>query len=115
MSSTQVSRGLGRFGLTPVSGAASSSGNNTVLTPTSGHKLRLYYVAYNPSAACECAFRFGAAGPLFLRNNLTQAGSVVAKDFGDVRYLEGAIDESLILNLSGAVSTIWNAFYVEVQ
>lgn len=100
--------------LTPVSGSANGSGNNTLITPSSGKKLRIYYLAYNPSAAVECAFRFGAAGGLFLRNNLTQGGSVVAKDYGDGKYVEGAVDESLILNLSAAVATIWNVNYIEV-
>lgn len=101
--------------LTPVSGSVSSSGNNTLITPTSGKKLRVYYLAYNPSAAVECAFRFGAAGALFLRNNLTQGGSVVAKDYGDGKYIQGATNEALVLNLSGAVATIWNVNYIEVD
>ena len=98
--------------LSKQSGSVSASGNNTLITPAAGKKLRTYYLAYNPSAAVEAAFRFGAAGGLFLRNDLTTAGSIVAKDFGDFRYVEGAVDEALILNLSLGVSTIWNAFYV---
>lgn len=100
--------------LTIASGSVSSQGNNTLITPTAGKKIRLYYCAYNPGAAVEAAFRFGAAGTLFLRANLVAAGAVVAKDFGDFRYVQGAADEVLILNLSGAVATIWNAFYTEV-
>lgn len=96
------------------SGVTASSGNTTVLTPTSGKRLRVFYLSYNPASAVEVAFRFGASGPLFLRNNLTQGGSVIAKDCGPVRCLEGAVDESLILYLSGAVSTVWNVFYLEV-
>jgi len=42
-------------------------------------------------------------------------GGVVGKDMGDLRYLEGDVDAPLILNLSAAVSTIWNAFYVETN
>jgi hypothetical protein len=79
-----------------------------------GKRLRIYYVSYNPSAAVTVAFRFGAAGALFLRNVIATGGSIVAKDFGDFRYLQGAINESLYLNLSAAVSTAWNVFYVEV-
>lgn len=99
--------------LTSASGQASGSGNNTVVTPSSGKRLRIYYLSYNPLAAVEAAYRFGAAGTLFLRNNVT-ANSVIAKDFGDLRYLQGAVDEALILNLSSAVTTNWNAFYQEV-
>ena len=99
--------------LTPLSGQASSSGNTTLITPASGKALRVYYASYNPLLAVEAAFRFGAAGGLWLRNNLT-ANSVVAKDFGDFRYLQGAADEVLILNLSLAVAVNWNVLYKEV-
>lgn len=99
---------------TPVSGSASSSGNNLLITPGSGKKLRISYLAYNPSASVEAAFRFGVAGNLFLRNSLTVGGSVIAKDYGDFRYIESAVNESLYLNLSGAVPTLWNVNYTEV-
>lgn len=100
--------------LTPASGSVSSSGNNTCVTPTSGKKLQVSYYAYNPSAAVECGFRFGASGVLQLRNSLTTGGAIVMKDFGDRRCVEGAVNEALVLNLSSAVPTIWNALYVEV-
>lgn len=99
--------------LMPASGSVSSAGNNACVTPASGKRLRVYYAAYNNSGAVEAAFRFGASGPLFLRNNLVMAGSIIMKEFG-TKYVEGGIDEPLYLNLSGAVATIWNAFYVEV-
>lgn len=98
--------------LTPASGQVSSSGNNTLLTPTSGKRLRVYYASYNPLTAVEAAFRFGAAGTLWLRNNIT-ANSVISKDFGDLRYLQGAVNEAVLLNLSLAVNVNWNVFYVE--
>lgn len=101
------------IGLTAASGSVASSGNNTLITPAAGKKLRVYYCSYNPALAVEAAFRFGAAGTLFLRNSIT-ANSVIAKDFGALRYVEGAVNEVFILNLSLAVSTIWNTFYVEV-
>jgi hypothetical protein len=101
--------------LTAVSGVVSSSGNNTCITPASGKKLRVTYLSYNPSAGVEAAFRFGAAGGLFLRNALTVGGGVIAKDIGGFYYVDGAVDEALILNLSAAVSTNWNAFYLEVE
>lgn len=100
--------------LIPISGLVSNSGNNLILTPNIGKKLRIAYLSYNPSAAVEAAFRFGATGNLFLRTNILVAGTVIAKDFGDFRYIEGDADEVLNLNLSSAVNTIWNAFYSEV-
>lgn len=99
--------------LTYASGQAAGLGNNTVITPAGGKLLRVYYAAYNPLVAVEAAFRFGATGALWLRNNLT-ANSVVAKDFGDFRFVQGATDEVLILNLSLASATNWNVFYKEV-
>lgn len=100
--------------LTPASGTVANSGNNTLITPAAGKKLRVYYLSYNPSAAVLIAFRFGAAGTQFIRNDIASAGAIVSKDFGDFRFVQGATDEALILNLGGAVSTLWNAFYVEV-
>lgn len=97
----------------PVSGTTSSAGNTAVATPTSGKRIRISYLSYNPEAENECAFRFGASGALFLRN-VVPAGGIVAKDFGDYRYIQGAVDEVLYINLSDAVPTIWNVFYSEV-
>lgn len=103
-----------KLALTVASGSVNGIGNNTLITPASGKKLRVSYASYNPALAVEAAFRFGAAGTLFLRNSLTAGGGVIAKDFGDMRYVEGAVDEALILNLSLGVATIWNALYTEV-
>lgn len=103
-----------RVALIPLSGVASSSGNNLIVTPSASKKLRIYYLSYNPALPVEAAYRFGTTGQLFLRNNLTTAGSIISKDFGDFRYVQGAVDEPLYLNLSLAVSIIWNVFYVEV-
>jgi len=104
---------LERFPLTVASGSANGAGNNVILTPGSGKRLRLHYVSYNPDDAVEAAFCFDS-GASFLRNHLGVGGSVIAKDFGDLRYCEGPIDESLNLHLSAAVTTIWNVMYVEV-
>jgi hypothetical protein len=101
------------YKVTAASGSVNGTGNNTCITPSSGKKLRLFYLSYNPFLAVEIAFRFGVSGPLFLRSKL-MAGGVISKELGTNRYLEGAVDEPLILNLSGNVDTIWNAFYIEV-
>lgn len=100
--------------LIPISGLVNDSGNNLILTPSSGKKLKIAYLSYNPNASVECYFRLGEAGVAFLRTNVLVAGTVIAKDFGDFRYIEGDADESLYLNLSSAIDTIWNAFYSEV-
>lgn len=102
-----------KVALTPASGSVSGTGNNTLITPASGKKLRIHYLSYNPTLAVEAAFRFGASGTLVLRNSVA-AGAVVAKDFGDMRYWESAVDEPLVLNMVVGVSCIWNALYTEV-
>lgn len=99
--------------LIPMSGSVNSAGGNLLLTPSSGKKLRIAYLSYNPSAAVICSFKFGA-GISFLKTNVVVAGTVIAKDFGDFRYVEGNVDEPLYLTLSDAILTIWNAFYTEV-
>lgn len=109
---TELIEGAGR--VTATSGSSSSSGNTEIIIPSfAGAKLRVTYLSYNPLSPVEVAFRFGASGDLFLRNNIVTAGSIVAKDFG-VRYIEGEYGESLFLNLSTGATTIWNVHYVEV-
>ena len=110
---TQAISAVQTLAATPASGSVANVGNNTLVTPAAGKKLRLFYCSYNPNLAVEVAFRFGAAGTLFLRNSVA-ANSIVAKDFGDFRYIEGGVNDLLILNLSIGVTTIWNALYVEV-
>jgi hypothetical protein len=103
----------GASALLSKSGLVSSAGDNTIVTPTNGKRLRLHYLSYNPDGAVEVGFQMGGSGVLILRNKLTVGGSIIAKDFGDYRYLQGAINDPLTLTLSAAVSTIWNVFYVE--
>lgn len=114
MSGPSVSSTSGRVGkLDVAAGEATASGNTTCVTPSAGKRLRIFYLTYNPTQAAVVAWRFGATGTLFLRNDLL-ANSVIAKDLGDLRYLEGAVDQPLILNLSAAVPTYWTVFYQEI-
>jgi len=100
--------------LTPLSGSASSQGNNLLLTPASGKAIRIYYMSYNPASSVDAAFRFGAAGILLAPNSVT-GGAIVATDMGGGSWsLQLAVNEALYLNLSGAVATLWNVMYVEV-
>lgn len=96
------------------SGTASSSGNTSIVTPTAGKKVQLRYISYNPLAVNDVYFRFGVAGTKILYNSIVAAGSIITKDFGDFRYIEGAINEVLYINLLNAASTIWNIFYTEI-
>lgn len=96
------------------SGQVSAAGNNTVVTPAAGRRLRVHYLSYNPTeATVEAAFRFGTSGELFLRNKVT-ANSVIAKEFGNRRPLEGPAGQALVLNLDTATPVNWNAIYVEL-
>ena len=113
MSTMSIGQITGSGVLSYASRQVSSLGNNTLITPATGKKIRAYYLNYNPLSAVEAGFRFGATGTLILRCNVT-ANSVIAKDYGDFKYIEGAIDEALILNLSLAVNVIWNVFYLEI-
>src|SRR6266498_720387 len=66
--------GTNNISLIPISGTDSGSGNNTIITPTLGKKLRISYLSYGAAVAVTCAFRFGASGPLFLRNAISNGG-----------------------------------------
>lgn len=101
--------------LSPLSGTASSSGNNLILSPSNAsRKIRVYYASYNPTTdSVTAAFRFGAAGTMWLKNNVN-AKSVVAKDFGATRYIEGAANESLYLNLDAATDVIYNVMFSQL-
>ena len=104
--------GRSAFILTANSGQVTTSGNSTLVTPASGNRLRIFYLSFNnTTATVECYFAFGSTQ--FLRNNVL-ANSVIAKDFGDFRCIQGAVDQALVLNLSVATTVNWNALYVEV-
>jgi hypothetical protein len=100
---------------TPLAGLTVASGDTLCVAPSAPNRyILVHYLSYNPqSAPVTCAFRFGA-GPLFLVNTILQGGAVVAKDFGDFRFIKGAAGEALYFNQDQAVSTAWNAFYREV-
>lgn len=95
---------------------ASSSGNNTVYTPASGKKVRLYSFGYSAGAnvtGCLAGLRFGPAGTIFNNQYLITAGQAWNRNFqGGKRYIEGAVDESLIVNL-GAAQTVYINYEAE--
>lgn len=94
-----------------VSSSTAASGNTAVVTPASGKAVRVHYVSYNPSSdQNEIAFRFGAAGAKFLLNTVP-AGSIIAKDFGDAKYVTGAIDEVFYFYQGFGASSNYNVFY----
>jgi hypothetical protein len=116
---------VGVAGVGPLLGAAFEVGGltdwNSVLAPPAGCKLRIYYVSVNPSVAMTCGLSLDGVNPItgglytseFLFN-LYPAGSIVAKDFGEFRYLEGAVDAPLNF-YNDTLGPIWiNVFFREI-
>jgi hypothetical protein len=86
-----------------------------LIFPTSGKKLRIYYVSYSPTTAPVLLYlSFSAIGAPLLRNNIVVAGSIIAKDFGSHRYVEGAVNEGFYITTSADVDIHYNVFYTEV-
>jgi hypothetical protein len=87
-----------------ISVTSATSGSSLIVTPTTGSYLRLHYVALNAdggnAADVTSAVCFSATGSLIYKMSL-KPGSIFARNVGaGRRYLEGAVDESLYLNLS---------------
>lgn len=97
---------------------ATLSGNTTIVTPASGRRIRLHYLEYSAdganSADVTVYLRFGASGGAKYRTSL-KAGSVFARNVGaGRRYIQGGIDEALIVNLSAGQTVNISVEYEEV-
>jgi hypothetical protein len=104
--------------VTSVSGTASVLGDTVVVTPSSGKALRVYYLSMNAdggnTADVTAYFRFGAAGAAKYKKSL-KAGAIFARAIGGGRkYIQGAMDEPLYINLSAAQTVNWDVEYDEV-
>lgn len=97
---------------------ASSSGNNTIHTPAAGKKIRLYFFGYSAGSDVTgvlCALKFGTAGTVFDRQYLSAAGQPYARNIqAGKRYVDGAVDEVLVLNLSAAQTIYTNVELEEI-
>lgn len=96
----------------------SSSGNNTVHTPGGGLAVRLYYISlsadYDNTASVTAYLRFAAAGTALYKVELPP-GATWARNIGaGRRYITGAADEAVIVNLSAAQTVYASIEYVEV-
>lgn len=100
------------YAMSMASGQVTASGNTALVTPAIGATLHIHYCSYNPRGATEAGFRWGTTGTIFLRNDVA-ANSVIAKDFGETRYISGKPDESLYLNQSADTTVNWTVFYTE--
>lgn len=97
---------------------ASSSGDNTIHTPAAGKKIRLYYLALSAnganSADVTTVVKFAAGGATKYKLSL-KAGAIWARNIGaGRRYLEGAANEALIVNLSAAQTVHASLEYEEI-
>jgi hypothetical protein len=93
-----------------ISNTFAGAGNYTVKTPASGKKIRLKFISLELSAAVDLGYRFAAAGTIYYLR--TTAGPYVSNLMGCNN--EGAADEALILNASGACTVKGYALYSEV-
>ena len=85
---------------------ASLSGDTTVATPASGKHLGLQYICLSADGAntadVTVIVKFGAAGGAKYKVSL-KAGAIWARNIGArMRWLPGAVDEALFVNLSAA-------------
>jgi hypothetical protein len=97
----------------------------SILTPSSGKKLRIHYISYcvtnqidtlsaaNPSVV---GFKFNnhSNTDYFLYNRIVFSGTTIAKDFGDFRYIEGDVNEALNYYQELSLHSFINIFYTEV-
>lgn len=87
-----------------------SSGNNTIHTPAAGKKIRLYYFGYSAGATVvgiTAGIRFGAAGTVFDQQYLVAAGQPFGRNIqAGKRYVDGGVDEALVVNLSASAQTV---------
>jgi hypothetical protein len=90
---------------------ASSSGNNTIHTPSSGKKVRLFYFDYSAGsdvAGVLVGIKFGS-NAVFDNQYLIAPGQPFARNIkAGNSYVEGAVDEPLIVNLSAAQTVYVN-------
>lgn len=91
----------------------STIGNNIILTPAAGKKIRLHWVGFssseNNTAEVLVIMKFGATGPSIYRWNMSAPGI-----FSHWETVEGAANETLIINLSGAQPVEINYTYEEI-
>lgn len=105
--------------ITPLHKTFTSSGATIFVTPAAGKRIRLwwYNLGADPANGAHviAALRFGVAGTDFYKTALSQYGAATAHSFKAGRsYHQGAVDESLYVNLSAAQTVYGNIDYEEV-
>lgn len=96
---------------TPTAVQITGSGDNTIITPTAGKRLRVTWLGLSaPETGAEvlAICKFGAAGAAVYRWNLGVPGA-----FAHWETVEGGTDAPLIVNLSGARTVQVNVTHEE--
>lgn len=105
--------------VTAFSLTTSSSGTTNVKAPASGKSIRLYWwgLSASPtnSAAVIAGLRWTAGGTNFVTVPLSQYGGIFAHGYkGGRSYVQGGVDEALVLSLDSAQTVSINIDYEEV-
>lgn len=93
--------------------AASTSGNNTIVSAVSGKKIRVLGYRFSANGTVAAKWRSSTAGDISGLSYLVQYASAGAA-FSPVGHFETAVGETLQLNLDGAVAVGGHVTYVEV-
>lgn len=106
---------IGSESFTKETKTASTSGNNTVYTPGSGKSVRLHFFGYSAGSNVTgvlVSLRWGSGTP-FDRQYLVAPGQPYARNIqAGKRYIDGPVDEPLIVNLDDA-QTVYVNYEVE--
>lgn len=99
-------------GVTKVS--TSLAGSGTVITPSSGKKLRVYASRFSLTAdATSISFRFTAGGTDYEKYLSPKTGGLYGAN-NHPNYIEGGINEVLYCAISGTTTVQINIDYLEV-
>jgi hypothetical protein len=99
---------------TKSSSVATATGDTTLVTPPGGQRVRLFFFGYSASPAngapVMAALRFGSSAAF--DNQYLSPSQPYARNIGaGRRYIQGGVDEALIVNLSAAQTVYCNIEY----
>ena len=105
--------------VTPETVTASATGETTVVSPSAGKAIRLWWFHLQAkstnSAEVTASLRFGSGSADFFTTDLSQYGGGIAHNYKAGRgYHQGAADQPLIVNLSAAQTVYANVDYEEI-
>lgn len=101
-------------GLSLIKATANLSSSGTVITPSSGKKIRVYATRFSLSAdATSVSLRFTSGGTDFEKYLAPKTGGLYGAR-NHPNYVEGGTDEVLYCVISGTTTIQMNIDYVEV-